>query len=203
MTSNHIVNSSRRFYARLLGFYPREFRNEFSSSMLQVFTDQCRSALKENGLQGMIFLWVRTLIDLSVSVLREQIASPSAANGLLEAVPNQPLPWKGVAIVLIPCLIFFIGQIGQLTGQDWFDPLVRRASYYLVIPILLVWLFTRKFPVWGLIPIGMFYRTILDLIGRLDFLIGKLESSSPVYRSGICRRTTSSFWSVTLRTYGS
>ena len=92
----------------------------------------------------------------------------------MEPVPNQPLPWKGVGLVLIPCLVFFAGQIGQLAGQDWFFLLVYRASYFLILPVLLIWLLTRKFPVWGLIPLGMFYRTILDLSDRLEYLLGKI-----------------------------
>ncbi len=170
MTPNQTVDSSRRFYTRLLGLYPREFRGEFGPSMLQVFTDQCRSTLQENGTSGMVFLWVRTLVDLAASVLREQIASPTASGGLLEAVPNQPLPWKGVALVLIPCLVFFVGQIGQLTGQDLFFLMARRAGYYLIVPVLLVWLWKRKFPVWGFIPLGIFYRTIFDLGYRLPYV---------------------------------
>jgi hypothetical protein len=167
MIPNRTVDSSRRFYARLLGLYPREFRNEFGPSMLQVFGDQCRSALEESGTRGMVFLWVRTLVDLTASVLREHIAAPHASLGLMEAVPNAPLPWKGVGLVLIPGLVFFIGQIGQLTGQDWFFLLVRRAAYYLIIPVVIVWLLTRKFPIWGLIPLGIFYRTIFDVGYRL------------------------------------
>ena len=173
MTSNQTVDSSHRFYARLLGLYPREFRDEYGASMLQVFTDQCRSVYRENGTRGMAFLWLRTLVDLTASVLREHIASPRATWGLMEAVPNTPLPWKGVALVLIPGLVFFIGQIGQLTGQDWFFLLVYRAAYFLIIPVLLVWLFTRKFPIWGLIPLGMLYRTLFDLGYRAEFILGK------------------------------
>ena len=173
MTSNHTVDSSRRFYARLLGLYPREFRAEYGFSMIQLFSDQCRSAIRENGAWGIVRLWFRTLTDLTRSVLREHMTSPNATGGLLEAVPNKPLPWKGVALVLIPCLVFFIGQIGQLTGQDWFDPLVRRAAYYLIIPVLLVWLLTRKFPIWGLIPLGMFSRNVMDLSGSVEYVVGK------------------------------
>lgn len=173
MTSNQTVDLSHRFYARLLGLYPREFRDNYGASMLQVFTDQCRSVYRENGTRGMAFLWLRTLVDLAASVLREHIASPRASWGLMEAVPNAPLPWKGVALVLIPGLVFFIGQIGQLTGQDWFFILVYRAAYFLIIPVLLVWLLTRKFPLWGLIPLGMLYRTLFELGYRAEFVLGK------------------------------
>ena len=78
---------------------------------------------------------------------------------MLEAVPNKPLPWKGVVLVLIPGIVFMVGQIGQLAGEDWFFLLVRRAAYYLIVPVLLVWFVKRKFPIWGLIPLGMIYRT--------------------------------------------
>jgi hypothetical protein len=173
MTADKNINSSRRIYASLLRLYPPEFRDEYGPSMLQLFTDQCRWTLQENGPRGMAFLWVRTLMDLVFSVLREHITSSTAAGALLEAVPNKPLPWKGVAVVLIPCLVFFIGQIGQLAGQDWFDLLIRRAAYYLILPVLLVWLLTRKFPVWGLIPLGMFFRNVMDLSSSVKYVVGK------------------------------
>jgi hypothetical protein len=153
--------------------YPQEFRAEYGPSMLQLFADQCRSAGQENGAWGMAWLWFRTLMDLTLSVLREHITSPNATGGLLEAVPDKPLPWKGVAIILIPCLVFFVGQVGQLAGQDWFDLLIRRAAYYLIIPVLLVWLLTRKFPVWGLIPLGMFSRNVMDLSRSVEYVVGK------------------------------
>ena len=198
MTSNHTVDSSRRFYARLLGLYPREFRNEYGASMLQVFTDQCRSALQDNGIRGMVFLWVRTLVDLTTSVLREHITSPGASLGLMEAVPNAPLPWKGVGLVLIPCLVFFIGQIGQLAGQDWFYLLVRRASFYLIVPVLIVWLLTRKFPIWGLIPLGMFYRNILDLTNRIEYVVGKttwvITGGADSVADSVLFRQWNAFW---------
>jgi hypothetical protein len=173
MTIDKPIEISRRLYTRLLRLYPQEFRDEYGSSMLQLFTDQCRSTIREKGMHGMILLWFRTLMDLAKSVLREHFASPDATGGLLEAVPNKPLPWKGVAVVLIPCLVFFVGQIGQLTGQDWFFLLIRRAAYYLIIPVLLVWWLTRKFPIWGLIPLGMFSRNILDLINNYEYVIGR------------------------------
>jgi hypothetical protein len=177
MTSNQWINTSRRVYSRLLCLYPREHQADYGPSMRQVFTDQCRAAFQFGGLKGMILLWLRTLKDLFVSVLREHVTSPRSGWGLLEAVPGRPLPWKGVILVLLPCLVFFIGQIGQLAGQDWFFLLVRRAAFYLIVPVLLVWVFTRKFPVWGLIPFGIFYRTAMDLLYSLGYHLEKLSGT--------------------------
>ena len=195
MTADKNIDSSRRIYASLLRLYPPEFRDEYGPSMLQLFTDQCRSTLRENGSRGMVFLWFRTLMDLVFSVLREHIMSPNAIGGLLEAVPNKPLPWKGVAVVLIPCLVFFVGQIGQLAGQDWFDLLIRRAAYYLIIPVLLVWLLTHKFPVWGLIPLGMFSRNVMDLSSSVEYVVGKTSVMITGVADTLFVEQFTAFWS--------
>jgi hypothetical protein len=173
MTTNPSLEFSRRLYGGLLHLFPRDFLEEFGAPMLQLFTDQCRSAMREKGTPGLVFLWLRTISDLIASVLREHLVPDRASLGLLEAVPDRPLPWKGVVLVMIPGLVFFIGQIGQLAGEDWFFLLVRRAAYYLILPVLLVWFLKRKFPIWGLIPLGMFSRAILDLSNRYEYLLGK------------------------------
>jgi hypothetical protein len=177
MTSQTWVNASRRIYSRLLSLYPKEHREEYGPLMRQVFTDQCRSAFQSGGLKGIILLWLRTLKDLFASALREHISSPRSGWGLLEAVPNKPLPWMGVVLVLIPCLVFFIGQIGQLAGQDWFFLLIRRAAYFLIVPVLLTWIFTRRFPVWGLIPLGVFINTATDVLYSIEFHLEKLNGT--------------------------
>ena len=159
MESNRWIDASRRVYARLLHFYPQEHRLEYGPAMLQVFGDQCRAAYAGRRGRGLLALWLRTLPDLGISSLREHITSPNFAAGTLEAVPGRPLPWKGVLLVLLPGLVFLVSQIAQLNGQDWFFTVLYRGAYFLILPVLLVWALTRKFPVWGLIPLGMLYRT--------------------------------------------
>ena len=179
MKSNRWIDLSRRVYARLLHLYPNEHRLEYGESMLQVFTDQLHSAYRNEGGRGVFSLWLRTLWDLGVSALKEQFSSPHLTAGLLEAVPNSPLPWKGVALVLVPGLIFFIAQISQLSGQDLFFLMVYRAGYFLIIPVLLVWVWQRKFPVWGLVPLGLLFRTVWDLGYRVINL--QLDPTNPVW----------------------
>jgi hypothetical protein len=162
MTSTQRFDRSRRVYARLLHLFPHEHREEYGDSMLQVFTDQLREASQPNG-GGVFALWLRTLWDLGISAVKEQFSSPHLTAGLLEAVPNQPLPWKGVALVLVPGIAFFIAQLVQLSGQDWFYWMTYRAGYYLILPVLVVWAWRRKFPLWGLVPLGLFFRTVWTL----------------------------------------
>jgi hypothetical protein len=171
MKPNPMIESSRRLYAGFLTLYPRDFRDEYGNSMRQLFADQCRSAARANGTRGLVSLWLRTILDLASSLLREHLASPRASLGLLESVPGEPLPWKGVALVLIPGIVFLVGQIGQLTGEDWFFLVFHRAAYYLIVPVLLVWLYKRRFPIWGLIPLGILYRTLIDAANRAEYIL--------------------------------
>jgi hypothetical protein len=156
------LSSSSQIYAQLLSLYPKEHRTEYGPSMLQNFKDQYRSALQSKGRGGVVLLWQNTLKDLIVSVWKEHISSPNFSLGLLESVPNTPLSWKGVALVLIPGLVFIIGQIGVYLGEElWMHILCYWATVALIIPVLLVWWRTRIFPIWGLIPLGLFLRTVM------------------------------------------
>jgi hypothetical protein len=177
MNSNRWIDSSRRAYARLLRLYPREHRQEYGPAMLQLFGDQCRAAQSAHGGWGLLGIWLRTMADLTVSVVREHVSAPRAAEGLLEAAPGAPLPWKGVVLVLLPGLVFLVGQIAQLLGQDWFFLFSRRASYFLILPVLLIWIWKRRFPVWGLIPLGMLIKNAADLLNR--FQTGVMPESLP------------------------
>ncbi len=179
MKMNGWIASSQQVYRWLLQLYPQGYRTTYELEMFHLFTDQCREAYKQHGKPGILFLWSRTLIDIGVSVVREHLSDPNSKVGLLEAAPNAPLPWKGVLLVLIPGLIFFISQVDQVTsGNDWFFLAFYRAGYFLILPVLLVWLLTRRFPVWGLIPLGLLSATLWDYSQRFGFsrvpLLGRL-----------------------------
>ncbi len=60
-------------YKLMLYLYPRTFRREYGDLMAQVFADLCRDMGKQHGLFGMMRLWGRTLLDLFVTVPKEQL----------------------------------------------------------------------------------------------------------------------------------
>ena len=163
MSANPWTENSRKIYAVLLSLYPKEHRDDYATPMQQVFNEQCRNAYDKKGQIGIILLWLRTLPDLGYTALLEHVTSPRAAWGLMEPVPNAPLPWKGVFLILLPGLVFFVGQIAQLTGQNWYLLIYYRAAPLLIIPALVAWINTRRFPLWGLIPIGLLYRLIEEM----------------------------------------
>ena len=162
MEKNKQIETSRRVYTWLLGLYPQEHRSEYGVEMTRLFTDQCRAAVNQRGGPGLVALWLRTLVDLGKTALIEHLTSPQAKTGLLQATPGMALPWKGVLLVLIPGLVFFISQVGQLTGKDWFFSTLNWASYAFLVPVVIVWYQTRKFPVWGFIPLGLAFRSLFE-----------------------------------------
>lgn len=166
MRTDKWVESSQRLYHWLLRLYPQTYRTNYETEMFNLFTDQCREACREQGKLGILSLWLHILADTGVSVAREHLSDPNAKAGLLESIPNAPLPWKGVLLVSIPGLIFFINQIQQLISDSaWYFMMFHGANYFLILPVLLVWLTTRRFPIWGLIPFGLLYRTLLSYGG--------------------------------------
>lgn len=160
MNAERILRISRRVYGWLQGLYPKEHQLEYGHEMTQLFADQCRFALEEGGSFGLLALWGRTLVDVCKTAVAEHFYSPQANLGLLQATPGAPLPWRGVALVLIPGIVLLVGQVGQLTGNNWYFDLLAWAGYAFMLPVLLVWWRAGKFPVWGLIPLGLFFRAI-------------------------------------------
>ena len=180
MTTNRWIENSRKAYATLLCLYPKEHRSDYGASMQQVFTDQCRSAYQQKSALGIILLWLRTLPDLGYTVLLEHITSPHASWGLMEPVPNAPLPWKGVLLVLLPGLVYLVSQIAQLTGEPWYLTVYYRAAFILIVPVLAVWAITHRFPIWGLIPVGLLYRLVQEMGYLLIVLHPDVFSSNPL-----------------------
>jgi Flp pilus assembly protein TadB len=70
-----MVDFSGRVYCVLLLLYPAGFRQHFGDDMAQLFRDCCREALHERGYAGIVLLWLRTLFDLAITALMQQIDS--------------------------------------------------------------------------------------------------------------------------------
>jgi hypothetical protein len=185
MNDNYRIDTSGRLFALLLNLYPRAHRDEFAVSMRQVFKEQCREASRLKGSLGILFLWLRTLPDLARTAIMEHLTTPGASWGLMEPVPNAPLPWKGVLLILLPGLVYLVSQIAQLTGQPWYLTVYYRAAFFLILPPLAVWIITRRFPLWGLIPVGLLFRLLQEIGYQLVTLHPNVFSSNPVLNAGL------------------
>jgi uncharacterized protein YneF (UPF0154 family) len=181
MSTHFWIQKSQKLYCALLSLYPKEHRDDYANSMRQVFTTQCHAAYEQRGLFGIILLWLRTLPDLGYTALLEHVTSPRASWGLMEPVHNAPLPWKGVFLILLPGLAYLAGQIAQLlTGKVWFYFVTYRVTFFLIIPPLIAWVITRRFPLWGLIPLGLFFRVVQEIGYKFIVMHPELFSGNPV-----------------------
>ena len=74
-SSKRIIAVSQRLYQRLLGAYPADFRHQYGTQMTQVFLDCCRMAYQQNGIRGVLQLWIPTLGDLISNAIAEHVST--------------------------------------------------------------------------------------------------------------------------------
>jgi hypothetical protein len=55
-----------------------------------------------------------------------------------------------------------------------------RAGFFLMLPVLAVWAITRRFPIWGLIPVGLFYTLSQEVGYQLITSHPDVFSSNPL-----------------------
>jgi hypothetical protein len=163
MTTELFFNFSRRIYAMLARLYPAEHRARYAASMNQLFTDQCREEVQKHGAWGLLGIWLRTLPDFLLTIIMEHGHAANLRTELIDPDPSRQLPWKAVALVLTPGLVVSLGQLLSFFGNSWYFEVHDRLGFYLVIPVLFVWIWTRKFPLWGLLPLGMVCNHIVGI----------------------------------------
>jgi hypothetical protein len=83
--------------------------------MLQVFTDQCRDAYQQNADWGSYYCGLVSCLTWAILAVVEHLSTPRASWELMEPVPESPLPWKGVLLILFPGLVYLISQMPSST----------------------------------------------------------------------------------------
>src|SRR5690606_2916685 len=68
-----IVRASENIYSFILRFYPKRYRREFGEEMKYIFSETLKESYEENGEQGVIGLWTRTVLDVGKSLIVEHI----------------------------------------------------------------------------------------------------------------------------------
>ena len=69
-----LLHLSDALYGALLHAYPRAFRREFGAQMTQTLRADCRRVQAEQGLVGVLSLWVVVACDLAATALQEQLS---------------------------------------------------------------------------------------------------------------------------------
>ena len=71
------LSVSVRIYRAMLVAYPKTFRENYETHMVQVFRDSFKDTYHHNGMPGVIDLWLHTCADLLVTALMERIMERS------------------------------------------------------------------------------------------------------------------------------
>ena len=98
--SANSLSASVRIYGAMLVAYPKTFRENYGTQMVQVFQDSFRAAHRRHGTSGVIDLWLHTCADLLVTALMERIA-------------------EGSQYMFSPKVILWGGVAGVFSGMFW------------------------------------------------------------------------------------
>jgi hypothetical protein len=107
------------WYRRLLGLYPRTYRERFAGSMAQTFTDLCRERAGAEGRgHGRFILWI--FFETFAGVLRERATAPARfamarnATDLFRIVKYVALAAGGLMVAGIATVMV----LARGTGED-------------------------------------------------------------------------------------
>jgi len=110
-SSANWLSVSVRIYRALLVAYPKTFRDDYETHMVQVFRNSFRDAYHCNGLPGVIDLWLHTCADLLVTALMERITERSQYMS-----SPRIIMWAGVASAFGGLIWLFAALAWQSQG---------------------------------------------------------------------------------------
>jgi hypothetical protein len=162
-----IIQQSERVYDFLLKFYPKNYRYEFEEEMKYVFSESLKDTYFENGVIGIINLWLRTMIDAIQSLLIQHIENQKGNN--LMKTKNTDFLMQNKAILWVAIgtgLLLLIPLIGMLVTDDWnwgFFDFVFMGGLIFGTGLVFV-LVARQMN-------NLFYRLAVGLAGVTGFLL--------------------------------
>jgi hypothetical protein len=115
-----VIISSETIYSFLLKFYPESYRKEFAEEMLYVFSESLKDAYAQNGKQGVVSLWTRTIVDTGKSLVIQHLANQKG-DGFMKnnndiIMQNKIFLWIAVATALILSIPYLAMQL------NWVKP---------------------------------------------------------------------------------
>ncbi len=175
--SKAVINRSKRIYGFLLKFYPKNYRQEFGEEMKYVLSESLKDAYTENGEQGIITLWARTIIDAGKSLLAQHLENQKGgdsmktksndiimqnkvfiwialATGLILLIPliamqfSGEWDWDVPDFIIIGILLFGMGSLFVLTARK-----IRKNSHRVAVGIVFA---IALLYIWAELAVGIF-----------------------------------------------
>ena len=155
-----IVAFSVKVYQLLLIAYPTKFQHEYGSEMLQVFQDCCLRTVRQGGTNGIVRLWVATLLDLVQSVISEHSQKEVQMKKEMKPEDIRMAGWA-----LIAGGVMFLISMSFLVMRD---PSLWAVSFLLIVyismPLLVV----------GLLGLRTRYGEKVGGVGKNILLMGAI-----------------------------
>ena len=120
-------NRSERLYKWLLKLYPHSFRRDYGEEMKYVFAESLKDAYRLRGPQGVLALWLRTVVDAVTSSisqhLNDQEVRASMKTDLTTTVmQNKVFAWIALAtglLLLVPLVAMQFSSRVNWTASDF------------------------------------------------------------------------------------
>ena len=132
MSTEPAIRRYRRWYARLLGFYPARFHDRFAEGMEQSFTDLCRERGHEARPIAPLVLWM--FLETSAGIIKENLVPgdrPLDVRRPLGITLLAILSAVGVPILLFGSYIWIV--VEEVGGVQ----LLTAAAVLLLAPLFL------------------------------------------------------------------
>lgn len=94
-------------YWLLLAAYPTRFREEYGPAMVQLFRDTARDEYRRGGIRALLAVWLWTLVDFGVSVVRqhrERLVVPAGGESALLRDLGRQWGQAGTAVLSVTTL---------------------------------------------------------------------------------------------------
>lgn len=128
-------NLAGALYKRLLGLYPRTFRERLGDSMEQTFNDLCADRKRQaaGGLFGFV-LWM--FVETALGIAEEHLCAVKEANPMRRIVTSLRLPAIISFLIILPLLLLdIVSTIGtRLHSVSW------RSALDVVVLFGFLWL---------------------------------------------------------------
>lgn len=138
------VSASARVYRTLIRAYPEDLRRGYGEEMVRCFRDLCEEENESRGASGLAVLWVRTLLELALTVFKERsnmIAKNPAGNAYLPVSPSAAARSGGFLALLGGSLGAAYGLLGgMLPVEAWsgMDPVLEFFSMLIFDAVMLL-----------------------------------------------------------------
>jgi hypothetical protein len=150
-------------YTNLLRLYPSEYRQEFAEEMRETFSQAFADASR-NGLHSLLFLFIKELLDLPVSVLRVHMQIRNTRTVTSPEFPLE-LSWRellvALAVFLLPAMMILVNPVmNQALGTSQSAGI---SAVLLFLAVMIAAGVLRGFPLWSMSYLGVILVVALYL----------------------------------------